>query len=265
MLIAALGKGGGGNAPPGEAGAQAGEVPVRPARAGSSRWAPPRASPSTDPSLPAGRLEVQPLRRERRADPQPAGAAGDGRQDQQDRRPPRQERRHRRGALRRSSARGRDRLRGGPGMARHAPRHRAVPDARERRRARRDPRAWPHLRPVGDDDRLRRPRHRADARGQPAVPRDVPAREPLRQDVRSGAGRHRDPAAQGVRERRGAGERPQDRRAPEPRNGGPRRLHPPARHPRARPPRTPARKWCSVSCSPTMARRARSPSRCRTG
>ena len=228
MLIAALGKGGG-NAAPGEGAAASGAGAGGPS--GQFTLGATAGVAVTDPSLPAGRLEVSLF--DESGAPIPNQPVLLGMVDKTNKIDVRHGKSDATGV-----AHFADLPRGdGTGYAAvlewHGMRLGTAPfPMPESGGARAEIRALGRtVRSVGDDHRLRRPRHRPDARGQPAVPGDVPAREPLRQDVRSGAGRHRDPAAEGVRQRRGAGERPQDRRASEPRDGGPRRLHPPARHP----------------------------------
>ena len=263
MLIAALG-----TARAGERGAaaerprraDAGANGVHAGRHGGRRRGRPRAA--------GGTLEVTPPRRERRARSPTSRCCWAWSTSQQDRRPPRQERRGRRGALRRPARAATETgyaavlewhgMRLGTG---------AVPDARERRaRAPRSARSAaprdPSVMTIGAGGA----RHRPDARGQPAVPRDVPAREPLRQDVRPGArapSRSRCPRGSSAPRRRRASARSTCARTTAWRCTAP-SLPKRAHRGHDRQERRPTR-WCSVSCSPTTATRARSPSRCRTG
>ena len=168
-------------------------------------------------SLPTKTLEVHAHRRERPPDPEPSRHARLGRHREQGRRAPRPDRRLGRRALHRPADGQDDGLRRRHRLARHAHRDRSLRDARGQRRARRDPRARAHERSIGHHDRRGRAHHPADARGHAAVPRDPSAREQVRQALRPGPRRHRDPAAVRVHGRRGGPERPQARDPPEPR------------------------------------------------
>ena len=156
-------------------------------------------------------------RRGGRADRQPPRSAGHREQAGGGRRQARRQRRDRHRAVHRLARGQADGLRGRDRMARPAPQHVAVRDARQQRRARRDPRTRAHRRSVRGHDRRGRADRRPDGRGPAADPRVPPAREHVRTDVRPGAGRAGDPAAHGIHGRAAAGERAQDRRAAGPR------------------------------------------------
>ena len=144
--------------------------------------------------------------------------------------------------------------------------HVAVRDARERRRARRDPRAGAHRRSVGDHDRRGRPHRRPDGRGPAADPR-VAARSRTRSDEMfdPAPGALEIPLPTGF-----ASAQPQENE----RKIDVRQNHGVAVHGPIVPKRVAARRGrqrtsgqrsaCSASCFPTTATRTTSRSRCRT-